>query len=102
MNPKNKRNKEKALNFAYSDLLETGRKEFFAFVPKKKGLILTEIIVSNLCFQYGGSAGICLTAIVTVGQSRAAEGVHVAEQRHDEIVQSPHDRHKKTRYIFSN
>ena len=54
LNPKNKRNKEKALNFAYSDLLETGRKEFFAFVPKKKGLILTEIIVSNLCFQYGG------------------------------------------------
>lgn len=29
-------------------------------------------------------------------------GVHVAEQRHDEIVQSPHDRHKKTRYLFSN
>ena len=26
--------------------------------------------------------GICLTAIVTVGQSRAAEGVHVAKQRH--------------------
>jgi hypothetical protein len=58
LNPKNKRNKEKALNFAYSDLLETGRKEFFAFVPKKKGLILTEIIVSNLCFQYGGDKGI--------------------------------------------
>lgn len=33
--------------------------------------------------------GICLTAIVTVGQSRAAEGVHVAKQRHDEIVQNP-------------
>lgn len=26
--------------------------------------------------------GVCLTAIVTVGQSRAAEGVHVAKQRH--------------------
>ena len=33
--------------------------------------------------------GVCLTAIVTVGQSRAAEGVHVAKQRHDEIVQNP-------------
>lgn len=26
--------------------------------------------------------GVCLTAIVTEGQSRAAEGVHVAKQRH--------------------
>ena len=45
----------------------------------------------NLCFlavvafsyyKDGGDAGICLTAIVTEGQSRAAEGVHVAKQRH--------------------
>ena len=27
-------------------------------------------------------------------------GVHVAKQRHDEIVQSPHDRHKKQGIFF--
>ena len=27
---------------------------------------------------FGGDAGVCLTAIVTEGQSRAAEGVHTA------------------------
>lgn len=36
LNPKNKRNKEKALNFAYSDLLETGRKEFLPLCQRKK------------------------------------------------------------------
>ena len=51
--PKNKRNQKKAAIFAYSDLFETGGKGFFAFVPTKKGLILTEIIVSNLCSLYG-------------------------------------------------
>lgn len=48
--------------------------------------------LSVVAFSYykdGGDAGICLTAIVTEGQSRAAEGVHVAKQRHDEIVQNP-------------
>ena len=50
--PKNKRNQKKAAIFAYSDLFETGGKGFFAFVPTKKGLILTEIIVSNLCSLY--------------------------------------------------
>ena len=56
--PKNKRNQKKAAIFAYSDLFETGGKGFFAFVPTKKGLILTEIIVSNLCSLYGDSYGI--------------------------------------------
>ena len=35
-----------------------------------------------LLFIFWWRCGVCLTAIVTVGQSRAAEGVHVAEQRH--------------------
>lgn len=40
--------------------------------------------------------GVCLTAIVTVGQSRAAEGVHVAKQRHGFCrAKSPHSKHKK-------
>ena len=46
---------------------------------------VTCVFLSVVAFSYykdGGDAGICLTAIVTVGQSRAAEGVHVAKQRH--------------------
>ena len=53
---------------------------------------VTCAFLSVVAFSYykdGGDAGICLTAIVTEGQSRAAEGVHVAKQRHDEIVQNP-------------
>ena len=53
---------------------------------------VTCVFLSVVAFSYykdGGDAGICLTAIVTEGQSRAAEGVHVAKQRHDEIVQNP-------------
>ena len=34
--PKNKRNQKKAAIFAYSDLLDTGGKGIFAFVPTKK------------------------------------------------------------------
>jgi len=46
---------------------------------------VTCAFLSVVAFSYykdGGDAGICLTAIVTEGQSRAAEGVHVAKQRH--------------------
>ena len=46
---------------------------------------VTCVFLSVVAFSYykdGGDAGICLTAIVTEGQSRAAEGVHVAKQRH--------------------
>ena len=34
--PKNKRNQKKGAIFAYSDLLDTGGKGIFAFVPTKK------------------------------------------------------------------
>ena len=46
---------------------------------------VTCVFLSVVAFSYykdGGDAGICLTAIVTEGQSRAAEGIHVAKQRH--------------------
>ena len=45
---------------------------------------VTCAFLSVVAFSYykdGGDAGICLTAIVTEGQSRAAEGVHVAKAR---------------------
>ena len=49
------------------------------------------------CSFFWWRCGICLSAVVTVGQSRAAEGVHVAKQRHDfNRAKSPLRRHRKT------
>ena len=73
-------------------------KQTTKYSNKKAQDLQNLVLFCYVAFSYykdGGDAGICLTAIATVGQSRAAEGVHVAKQRHDEIVQSPHDRHKK-------